>query len=65
MFVDFLLHHPVDGLGFVVVESGVSMGPLSADAQPPPSSAGSAWFLTQNSGFGLSTPTASYSQRRR
>ena len=27
------------------------MGPLSADSQPPPSSADSAWFLTQNSGF--------------
>ena len=33
--------------------SGVSMGPLSADTQPPPSSADSAWFLTKNSGFGL------------
>ena len=40
-------------LGFVVVGSGVSMGPLGADMQPPPSSADSAWFLTQNSGFGL------------
>ena len=29
------------------------MGPLSADTQPPPSSADSAWFLKQNSGFGL------------
>ena len=42
-------------LGFVVVGSGVSMGPLSADAQPPPSSADSDWFLTQNSGFGDTT----------
>ena len=33
------------------VGSGVSMGPLGADMQPPPSSADSAWFLTQNSGF--------------
>ena len=31
-------------MGFVVVGSGVSMGPLSADTQPPPSSADSAWF---------------------
>ena len=47
----FLLHHDVAaGLG---VGSGVSMGPLSADTQPPPSSADSAWFLTQNLGFGL------------
>ena len=37
--------------GWAFVGSGVSMGPLSADTQPPPSSADSAWFLTQNSGF--------------
>ena len=50
-FVVFLLYHDVTlGLG---VGSGVSMGPLSADTQPSPSSADSAWFLTQNSGFGL------------
>ena len=36
-----------------VVGSGVSMGPLSDDTQPPPSSADSAWFLTKISGFGL------------
>ena len=45
MFVVFLLHHDVTvGL---VRGSGVSMGPLSADMQPPPSSADSAWLLTQ------------------
>ena len=49
MFVIFLLHHDA-GLG---VGSRVSMGPLSADTQPSPSSADSAWFSTQNSGFGL------------
>ena len=49
MFVVFLLHHDVTVWAFV--GSGVTMGPLSADAQPPPSSADSAWFLTQNSGF--------------
>ena len=49
MFVVFLLHHLVDGRAWR--GSGVSMGPLSADSQPPPSSADSAWFLTQNSGF--------------
>ena len=49
MFVVFLLHHDVTvGLG---VGPEVSMGPLSADMQPPPPSADSAWFLTQNSGF--------------
>ena len=37
----------------VDVGSGVSMGPLSAGTQPPPSSADSAWLLTHNSGFGL------------
>ena len=55
LFVVFLLHHPVGGLGFVVVGSEVSMGPLSADTQPPPPSADSAWFLTHNSGFGFRT----------
>ena len=50
MFVVFLLHHDVTvGLG---VGSGVSMGPLSADTQPPPSPADSAWLFTQNLGFG-------------
>ena len=53
MFVVFLLHHDVTvGLG---VGPEVSMGPLSADMQPPPPSADSAWFLTQNSGFGDTT----------
>ena len=57
VFVVFLLHHPVGGWAFV--GPGVSMGPLSADTQPPPSSADSAWFLTQNSGF------AGHGRRRR
>ena len=46
----FFSHHDVT-VGLCCRGSGVSMGPLSADSQPPPSSADSAWFLTQNSGF--------------
>ena len=56
VFVVFLLHHDVTvGLGKDGVGSGVSMGPLSTDTQPPPSSADSAWFLTQNRVSGTRT----------
>ena len=55
MFVVFLLNRDVTvGLG---VGPGVSMGPLSADSQPPPSSADSAWFLTQTRVLGTRTTT--------
>jgi hypothetical protein len=52
VYVVFLLNdRTIQVIAVDVGPRGVSMGPLSADTQPPPPPADSAWFLTQNSGF--------------
>ena len=47
VFVVFLLHHLVGGWALLSWGHGCLMGPLSANTQPPPSPADSAWFLTR------------------